>query len=168
MAKPGVRLEKVEFSLFGAKGTWVADEAQIKAAWELYVELVTRVAVQPLAEEEGLLREALTSLYALFGETRRILKHYGPDVAKPREKGAFSFGFLAVHALNRGIRPVLAKWHPLLQAHESVRAANVSPVDHERAWPQAAMLRKELDKLRRSLTEYAKLLAQAAGVPPLH
>jgi hypothetical protein len=43
------------------KGTWKPDDTQRRAAWELYVELVTRIAVLPLAGNEGLLREALSS-----------------------------------------------------------------------------------------------------------
>src|SRR6266536_2347761 len=42
-------------------GTWVPDDAERQAAWELYVELTTRIAVVPLGPNEGLLREALSS-----------------------------------------------------------------------------------------------------------
>lgn len=40
-------------------GTWEPDEAERRAAWELCVELITRVAVVKLGTAEGLLREAL-------------------------------------------------------------------------------------------------------------
>jgi hypothetical protein len=61
-----------------SKGKWKADREQQNAAWEMYVELVTRIAIQPLSEDRGLLREALTSLYSLFPKTRRILKQHRP------------------------------------------------------------------------------------------
>jgi hypothetical protein len=54
-------------------GTWEPDQAERHAAWELYVELVTRVAVVELGPEEGLLREALSSLHALC-EVAEILR----------------------------------------------------------------------------------------------
>jgi len=75
-------LRKVSVSLpFGiGSAEWEADPTERRAAWSLYVELVTRVAVQPLETDQGLLREALTSLYSLFGTTREILKDAGPDV----------------------------------------------------------------------------------------
>ena len=38
----------------------------------MYIELVTRIAVIELRPEEGLLREALSSLYSLFDTTRKI------------------------------------------------------------------------------------------------
>ena len=44
---------------------FVTDETQVRAAWSLYVELITRIAVQPLRQDEGLYREALNSLYSL-------------------------------------------------------------------------------------------------------
>src|SRR5437868_3696987 len=75
---------KLKLPLAEVRGTWVPDDAERMAAWELYVELVTRSAVVELAPTEGLLREALSSLYALFDLTRAILKRYGPSVAKPK------------------------------------------------------------------------------------
>ena len=73
------------FGLGGISGSWSPDEEERKAAWEMYVELVTRVGIQELRPEEGLLREALSSLYTLFQTTRRILYRYGPRVAAPAE-----------------------------------------------------------------------------------
>jgi hypothetical protein len=47
------------------------------AAFDLQVELVTRVGVQPLPDGEVSLREALSSLYAIFQTTRGALHSYG-------------------------------------------------------------------------------------------
>jgi hypothetical protein len=166
MAKPKLVNVKVGFPWL--QGEWVADEDQQKAAWEMYVELVTRIAVQPLDPAEGVAREALASLYALFGETRRILKAYGPGVATPARKGALSFGQVAVAVLNNSLRPLLAKWHPLLQTHEATRPPTTAPADHERAWPRIEELRAELETRRRELVAYADLLTGVAGVESLH
>lgn len=38
------------------------NRVQQRAAWKLYVELVTRIAVQKLDDDEGLLRKTLNSL----------------------------------------------------------------------------------------------------------
>jgi hypothetical protein len=43
-----------------------------RVAWKLFVETLTRVATQPLGLEDGSLREALTSLYGLFGAAQCI------------------------------------------------------------------------------------------------
>lgn len=156
------RLKKVSVSLpFGiGSAEWEADPTERKAAWSLYIELVTRIAVQPLEVDEGLLREVLTSLYNLFGVTRQILKEAGPNVGASRE----SVGGIAIAALNNGLRPFLAKWYPLLQTWEAQRPPQVSPKEHERNWPEETKFRDELESLRRDLEEYADALAIIAGV----
>jgi hypothetical protein len=166
MAK--AKLKEVGLSLFGTSVTWVPDTEQQKAAWEMYVELVTRIAIQKLEDDEGLVREALSSLYALFGETRRILRAYGPDVATPPKKSDVSFGEIAVRVLNEWLRPFLAKWHPLLSDHESKRPPTVSAYEHERSWDKARALRADLVDLQKRLVAYADLLARVCGIPPLH
>lgn len=149
-------------------GKWVVDGSQRKAAWEMYVELVTRISVQPLGADDGLLREALSSLYKLFGETRRILREYGPEVARPRKKATLSFGQIAVDVLNVWLRPFLSHWHPRLAEHEQRRAAGESVLEHEQRWAESATVRDELKQLRVRLTAYADLLANACEISPLH
>jgi hypothetical protein len=116
-------LKKVSVSLpFGiGSAEWEANKTERRAAWSLYIELVTRIAVEPLEGEEGLLREALNSLYSLFGTTREILKEAGPDVGASRN----SVGGIAIAVLNRGLRRFLAKWHPRLQVWEVKRLMSV-------------------------------------------
>ncbi|MEH2178610.1 hypothetical protein [Nostoc sp.] len=157
-----VSLETVSVSLpFGIGSmSWKVNTTQQKAAWSLYVELVTRIAVQPLEVDQGLVREAMNSLYSLFGTTREVLKAAGPDVGAARD----SVGGIAIAVLNNGLRPFLAKWHPLLQAWEARRPVGVSPREHEQGWSEEPKLRSELEALRGGLEEYAKALAKIAGV----
>jgi hypothetical protein len=157
----------LDLKFFKISGTWEPNDAERQAAWELYVELMTRIAVVPLTASEGLLREALTSLYSLFGTTRDVLRRHGPTVAEPKPDGQYSFGYLAVVILNCVIRPLLAHWHPLLGDWEAARPAGRSRVAHEQAWPQAGQLRADLDITRASLAQYAALLATACGIPDL-
>jgi len=149
------------------EATWEPDDNERKAAWEMYVELITRISVAELKPGEGLLREALSSLYTLFGTAREILRKYGPSVAQPKGKGKLSFGYLAVAVLNAVLRPVLAKWHPLLLDYESTKESSVSPLEHERRWDKNEELRRVLNDVRRVLIEYANYLAQVARVPSL-
>jgi len=151
----------------GIEGEWVPNEAEKKAAWEMYVELVTRVPVVQIGTDEGILREALSSVYSLFDTTRKILREYGPDIARSKGEGTMSFGYLAVVILNTVLRPILAKWHPLLQDYESTRPQHVSIVEHERQWERYAELRQEIEQVRIALADYATLLAKVAGVPSL-
>ncbi|MCC5476868.1 hypothetical protein [Streptomyces barringtoniae] len=158
---------RLKLPMLEIAGSWEPNDAERRAAWELYVELITRVSVVPLREDEGLLREALTSLYSLFGTAREILRRHGPQIAEPKRNGEYNFGYLAVAMLNYGVRPLLAAWHPALEDWESRRPADRSRRDHERAWPQSAQLRTALNDTRRILAAYADLLAAACGVPNL-
>ncbi|MET7574893.1 hypothetical protein ABZT04_41440 [Streptomyces sp. NPDC005492] len=158
---------KLNLHVLEISGTWVPNDAERRAAWEVYVELVTRVSVVPLRTDEGLMREALSSLYSLFATTRDVLRQHGPEVAEPKRNGQCNFGYLAVAMLNFGIRPLLARWHPALEDWENQRPADRSRRDHEQLWPHADDLRTALNDARRILTAYADLLASACGVPNL-
>ncbi len=169
MDKPSSFTVSLNFPFFGVgiEGTWEPDESERKAAWEMYIELVTRISVAELNPDEGLLREALSSLYSLFDTTRSILRTYGPTVAQAKGEGTLSFGYLAVAILNRVLRPILVKWHPLLLDYESTKTSSISATIHERQWEKNEELRQVLNDARQVLTEYAELLAEVAGVPSL-
>jgi len=162
-----VELQRVELTWLGPKAVWVADRRQQSAAWELYVELATRISIERLADDDGTLREALSSLYSIFGETRQILKRHGPSVARPLNDG-YTFAQIALIVLNSVLRPLLAKWHPQLQIHEAARPQHMSVRDHEHTWQQGAALRSQLRDVQETLDAFAESLALAAGVPVLH
>ncbi|MGW4033291.1 hypothetical protein ACWEFL_29015 [Streptomyces sp. NPDC004838] len=148
-------------------GTWEPVESERMAAWELYVELATRISVVELGKNQGLLREALSSLYTVFGTTREILRRYGPAVAPRVAPGQVTFGLLAVNVLNLSIRPLLSRWHPLLTAYESGRSEQIDPVAHERRWERAEELRAEIESVRKVLLSLAQALNEVAGVGDL-
>jgi hypothetical protein len=155
-------VKKVEVNLpFGlGKAEVEPDYAEQQVAWILYVELSTRVALQPLDPEHGLLREALASLHSIFTTTRTVLREAGPHVAgHPNSVGA-----VAIKVLNQGMRPFLAKWHPLLSEWETQREPNASVRQHELDWEKAQEMRDELSILCDNLWVYADALAKIAGV----
>lgn len=137
-----------------------SDEATRRAAWALYVELKTRITTETLEKDQGLLREALNSLYSLFASTREILREAGPDVGTSLE----SVGGVAIAVLNVGLRPFLTKWHPALSAWEAQRPANVGPKEHEKNWAEELQMRNELKLLRENLEQYVDALAKVIGV----
>ncbi|WFF08056.1 toll/interleukin-1 receptor domain-containing protein [Micromonospora sp. WMMD1076] len=130
--------------------------AERAAAFDLQIELTTRIGVQLLGEHEGLLREALNSLHQLFDTTRATLRRHGPDAAAVHT--------IAAELLNDVLRPFLVRWHTELSAYEEQRAASVGVWQHERQWPMAAQLRTELSALREPLTMVAQRLAGLSGV----
>ena len=143
-------------------GTWEPDEFEIRAAWELYVEVVTRTPLGGFSPQEGSAREALTSIYSLFDTTRGILRSYGPSIARPKNGQALSFGYLAVSMLNLVLRPLLTKWHPQLAAWE-----RDNPSVGENEWPGRCEFLASVKEIREQLRQYASLFAEAAEVPEL-
>ena len=136
--------------------TFVVNNDARQVAWKLYVETVTRVSTQPLADEEGFIREALTSLYGLFATIRDTLKASRPSVPV---SGRPTVEHLAVTMLNQQLRPFLSKWHPRLGQFETTH-----PDGQESAWPDNAACRKELRLVQANLVDYALGFADLAGV----
>ena len=79
------------------------EPADKDAAWELYIEMLTRIVTQPLPSEVGDEKTALDSVYSLFGITREILRRRG--------NGTIKFSMVAIPVLNQVVRPFTAKWH---------------------------------------------------------
>ncbi|MFD9629318.1 toll/interleukin-1 receptor domain-containing protein [Streptomyces violascens] len=148
---PGVRKESLPMRV---------TEAERMAAFDLQVELVSRIGVQQLPADSGSLREALTSLNSLFPFTRDTLRRYSIGL----EPGtAPSVQSVAHHLLNEVLRPFMTHWHPVLMAWETHRPTNVSPLDHERTWPRAEAFRTALDALQEPLRAVTASLAEISG-----
>ncbi len=123
---------------------WQAEDEDRDAAWELYVEMVTRVITQPLPATNGIEKSALDSVYQLFPLTREILKKNGRHCA--------NFTKIAVVVLNQVVRPFTSKWHLIFNTAEQLSA------------DQVAVFRTELAYLQIELRKYARMLASIADV----
>lgn len=135
--------------------TFMVNDDKQQVSWQLFVESVTRMSTQGLSEDEGLVREALTSLYSLFRTTRDILRETRPTT---RGNGV-TVEYLAVNLLNRELRPFLSTWHPRLREFE-----NEHPELPESQWPQAAECRAELRRVQANTRDYVLGFARLAGV----
>ncbi len=155
------------FGFGDISGDWIPDTAERDAAWEMYVELITRIGVIDLPPRAGSVREALSSLYSLFETTRGILRRYGPSIATPSEASTVSFGHLAVAVLNGALRPLLAEWHPMLSDYEARQPDEVSRVEWERAWEHHDGIRAAIAEVGETLTAYAGLLGEVCGAKDL-
>ena len=114
------------------------------AAWELYVEMLTRIVTQPLPAGAGDEKTALASVYSLFPTTREILYRHG--------RKAVQFSKVAIPVLNQIVRPFTAKWHK-----EALSEAFGDVVKRRE-------FREELGDLQEDLRNYNRLLAEIAGV----
>jgi hypothetical protein len=123
---------------------WRPDDKDKNAAWEMYVELLTRITTQPLAETHGDEETALKSIYSIFAITREVIKSNG--------RQCIEFTKIAIVVLNQVIRPFTAKWHKL-----SVQGAFSNQDTCEE-------FRQELIELQSTLNLYTKMLGDMAGV----
>lgn len=126
---------------------WQPKDEDKEAAWELYIELLTRIATQPLPKEHGDEITALESVHKLFDITRQIIKQHG--------RLCIEFTKIAILILNQKIRPVTAKWHKLMLEG----AFNKEEKRNE--------FRAELEDLQSVLRVYTKMLSDMAGVEDL-
>ena len=141
------RLEKIKLNLQVAQVELAFQQTDRDAAWELYVEMLTRIVTQPLPAEAGDEQTALDSVYSLFPTTREILRRRG--------QGAAEFSKVAIPVLNQVVRPFTAKWHK-----ESLAGAFGDEA-------KRLGFREELESLQEELRNYNRMLAEVAGVEDL-
>ena len=126
---------------------WAPQESDKNAAWEMYIELLTRITTQSLLESDGDEQTALSSVYSLFPITREVIRREGRDCQ--------AFTKIAIIVLNQIIRPFTAKWHKL-----SLNKCFENPV-------KCVKFREELKELQILLKKYSKMLANMAEVEDL-
>ena len=140
-------LTKVRLNVAGIGVEVEFNQDDQNAAWELYVEMLTRIVTQPLPSDVGDEQTALDSVYSLFHTTREILHRRG--------RNAIQFSKVAIPVLNQIVRPFTAKWH-----RESLAGAFDDP-------NRCREFRAELAELQVELRNYNRLLASIAGVEDL-
>ena len=147
LVTPLIRLG-VSFSEIFLKKTWSTDPQQVdsnqKAAWDLYVEMETRIITQPLSPNHGDEKKALDSVFSLFQTTREILHEQGPNCVE--------FAKIAIEILNQKVRPFTDEWHP-----RSIAGAFTDPA-------ACAEFRADHKSLQEILRAYTCTLAVLAGV----
>jgi hypothetical protein len=114
------------------------------AAWDLYVELLTRVTTQYLDPEEGDEMAALASIHAIFPLTREILRKHG--------SGSAEFAKIAICVLNQVIRPFTSKWHRV-----SLSSGLSSPTHSQEFRSQLTALQSQLRLYTRALSDMAQV-----------
>jgi hypothetical protein len=140
-------LEKLKVKLPILEMDWAPNDPDKNAAWELYIELLTRITTQRLPEEHGDEKTALDSVFSLFKTTREVLKRNG--------RGCVQFTRIAVIVLNQIVRPFTAKWHRL----------SLEKAFEDKG--KCKTFRIELIELQNDLMNYTKMLSDMAEVEDL-
>ena len=123
---------------------WNPNDGDKNAAWELYIELLTRITTQPLHAMHGDESTALASIHELFPLTRKIIKSNGRNCTE--------FTKIAIIVLNQKIRPFTAKWHKL-SLDGAFSNSN-----------KCIEFREDLMELQSTLNTYTQMLGDMAGV----
>lgn len=126
---------------------WSPNTSDQAAAWDLYIELLTRISTQHLEPDHGEEKTALDSIHALFALTREILKAHSRDCQE--------FAKIAIPVLNQIVRPFTAKWHRLSLAGAFTDES------------QCTSFRNELSDFQHELRKYTCMLGAMAGVEDL-
>jgi len=112
-----------------------------KAAHEFLADLRTRITVQPLSYQDGDENRALESLVEVFSHARKAIKE---------NPGCETFARQTSDMLNKDLRPVTAKWHPIaIQGELGTRDGS-------------AAFRSDLASLQKKLRAFANILHQMA------
>lgn len=143
----GWHLDSLKINAYFLEAELNFQAADRSAAWEMYIELLTRITTQPLSDNDGDEKSALNSVYSLFATTREIIKRNGP--------GCLNFTKIAIVILNQIVRPFTARWH-------RVSLTNGFDIPENRI-----LFRNELADLQTVLHHYSGLLSKVAGVEDL-
>ena len=140
-------LGKIKISLLFINSEIHLGSADADAAWELYVEMLTRIVANPLPPEDGDEKTALDSIYSLFPTTRGILRRHG--------RNTIELSKIVIPVLNQVVRPFTAKWHK-----ESL-SESFQKEDKRKEF------RNELRELQIQLRNYNHVLVEIADVEDL-
>jgi hypothetical protein len=136
---PGIDAER-------ANEFWSPNDADRALAWDIYVELQTRIAIQSLKDEEGDDTTALKSIADLFKLSRESMRLHGVECANT--------GTLLTAFLNQKVRSFTAKWHK--QSVEEKWSENLG-AKH----PEFRVDLKDLQPVLRTLAKALSHLADA-------
>ena len=119
------------------------EESDRQCAWELYTELATRIAVTGKSKDPDctdfsgeVYTESLASLYAFFGETRKIMRQF--PVGTIKAKGVENhLGALIHRAIRDVLRPFLETWQADYRFWwENVSDKSLPPAERQQAYPR--------------------------------
>lgn len=164
------RWETVEIEVpFGAAKVKIAPNNEIvRIAHQAWVEIVTRKVGLPFDDENDVLIEVYDSWYALFAETRNLIRSV-PSWNMRHSDDAGKLIDLLLTIMNDGMRPHLTEWQAKFRRWYSMQitlANNLTrdPQEIQRDYPGYAELVADLKRINIHMMQFAdslKLIAQS-------
>lgn len=140
------KLEDPGFDPERLREFWAPTKADQALAWDVYVELASRITTQELPDDEGNDKSALNSVYSLFELTRSAMHSHG--------RGCANAGTLLLTYLNRNVRDFTARWHRTSIEKDWKESGGTNPINLE--------FRAELRALRPLLSDLSSALSELA------
>lgn len=125
---------------------WAPTDSDQALAWDIHVELQTRITTQALPEDEGDDKTALESVASLFDLSRQQMRMHGV--------GSANVATLLTRYLNSKVRPFTTKWHVPSQKNL---------LDLKQEQNRCEEFREDLRGLQPILAELARVLSEVAG-----
>jgi hypothetical protein len=145
-----------------------------QCAWELYCEMVSRVAVVGREDERGelvftgeLYDQSLDSLSAFVAEARALMRRY-PAGRVSAGDGQSHLGFFIAALLELVIRPFLEQWQVVYRLWWERAAQDkpeLSPFARQESFPREQAMLADWRNLRRFCRKAARDLAAGFGLP---
>lgn len=162
----------LNLGLVAVKGEVSEDDRQ--CAWELYTELVTRVAVTGKQTDRTcrdftgeLYSESLASVYAFFQEARRIMRRF--PVGRLDRGVQDHLGILINSVIRDVLRPFLEKWQAEYRFwwdHSS--NPQLSPFERQKQFPRLEEFLTDWADLRRVMRSLQRRLVQVYRLVQVH
>lgn len=151
------------------------DEADRQCAWELYSELVSRVALMGKLNDRKqdsfdgeVMAESLDSLYTFFKEARGIMRKYPVGQLSADKSRENHLGFFIAGMLETVLRPFLEKWQARYRHWwEQESEKELPPFRRQAEFPQMAEFQADWAALRQFCREAADELARNFELPPI-
>jgi hypothetical protein len=170
---PEIKEGSFELNLgFVTLGTKLSEDDR-QCAWELYTEIVTRLAVvgkrrDPTCEDFSgeLYSESLDSLYNFFKGCRGIMRKF--PVGKLKESRQEHLGVLINCILNDVMRPFMENWRgPFRAWWATAYEGKGSPYEIQNDFPQRKEFLKDWTDLRRVMRQVEQKLRDEYKLVPL-
>jgi hypothetical protein len=163
----------MDFTSVANSADRVAFNVAFDSAWELYSEIVTRVAVvgkrrDPTCRDFSgeFYAESLDSLYNFFRECRGIMRKF--PVGKLPESNQEHLGVLINRILNDVLRPFLEQWNgPFRSWWATAKDQKGSPYEIQNQYSEQERFLRDWSDVRRIMRQVEQTLRDAYKLTPL-
>ncbi|MCB1739800.1 MAG: hypothetical protein KDK91_05480 [Gammaproteobacteria bacterium] len=149
------------------------DESDRQCAWELYCELISRVAVVGKLDERGadsfegeVLDQSLQSLYAFFQEARGLMRRYPVGRLRVGARREAHLGYFIAGLVEHVLRPFLEKWQASYRFWWAQQSnAELAPFERQAEYARIDELQADWARLRQFCRDTSDALVQTFELP---